>query len=255
MALDSNSRRLVSFMPKNCPQCNQIYDETENFCQTDGSVLVSPSQSAETVIVKAPVTNFQNQQPVAKQPNLHLIYGAILLLSIVAVGFAVAYFTTKNDDSKKETVAKPEVKENSNSNISVKVADKELNTAPPLTVEAVKGLLQKWESAQDKQSFSAYQDCYGSPFKGVKTTNKGDNIYDYNGWMADRRKTLKNAIGLDVEIKNLNVTIEGDLATVTFDQYYRSLRYSDWGPKEIKIKQTEKGARIVYENLKASYPL
>ncbi len=179
---------------KICPQCNQIYDDTENFCQTDGSVLVSPRQSAETVIVKAPATNFQHSQPVTKQPNLHLISGAILLLAIIAVGFAVAYFTTKNDDSKKETVAKSEVKENANSNVSVKVADKELNTTPPLSVEAVKGLLQKWEAAQDKQSFSAYQDCYGSPFKGIKTTNKSETVYDYSGWMADRRKMLNTAI-------------------------------------------------------------
>ena len=159
------------------------------------------------------------------------------------------------DTLKKETVVKSEIKENSNSNISVKVTDKEINSTPPLTVEAVKGVLQKWELSQDRQSFSAYQDCYGSPFKGIKTTNKSETVYDYSGWMADRRKMLKTAVGLDIEIKNLNISIYGDLATVTFDQYYRSLRYSDWGPKEMKVKQTDKGARIVYENLKASYPL
>jgi hypothetical protein len=232
-------------MSKHCPTCNRIYDDSENFCQDDGAVLFSSSQSAETVFINPSVTNSQNQQMVAKPPNLHLIYGAVLLLSVLAVGFGVAYLSSQNKIEEAPKV---------NSNVAVKVDDKEISS-PTITVEAVKGLLQKWEAAQDGQSFSAYRDCYTSPFKGIKTTPKGSNIYDYNGWMADRQEMLKNAVGLDVEIKNLQISIEGDTATVTFDQYYRSLRYSDWGPKELKIKQTPNGVKIVYENLKASYPL
>jgi hypothetical protein len=235
-------------MSKHCPNCNLIYEETEFFCQNDGSVLVSPNQSAETVIVKPPHMRSLGNPPITKQPNLHLIYGVVLLLSIVAVGFGTAYFSiskvSENTQNNKES-----------GNSTRKIADKELETKSELTVEAVKNLLQKWEAAQDTQSFSAYRDCYTSPFKGIKTTDKGDTVYDSGGWMADRRKMLQTAVGLDIEIKNLDITIAGDSATATFDQYYRSLRYSDRGPKELKIKQTPSGAKIFYENLKASYPV
>ncbi len=175
-----------------------------------------------------------------------------MLLSVVAVGFGVAYFSNQKKEQPKVS---EKIQNNEKENATVKVDDKELETKPKLTVEAVKDLLQKWETAQDNRSFSAYQDCYTSPFKGIKTTKKGDTVYDYSGWMADRRKMLNTAVGLDIEIKNLSITLAGDSATATFDQYYRSLRYSDWGPKEIKIKQTSSGAKIFYENLKASYPV
>jgi hypothetical protein len=239
-------------MLKHCPNCNHIYEETEFFCKNDGSVLVSPNQSAETVIVKSPQMRSPSNPQITKQPNLHLIYGVVLLFSVAAVGFGVAYFSNQKTEQSKVS-DKTQNKESGNA--TVKIDDKELETKPKLTVESVKDLLQKWETAQDKQSFSAYQDCYTSPFKGIKTTKKGDTVYDYSGWMADRRTMLQTAIGLDIEIKNLGITVEDDLATATFDQYYRSLRYSDWGPKEIKIKQTSSGAKIFYENLKASYPV
>jgi hypothetical protein len=61
--------------------------------------------------------------------------------------------------------------------------------------------------------------------------------------------------GLEVDVKNMRILIEGDTATVEFDQYYHSGSYSDWGPKVLKIKATPDGEKIVYEELKASYSL
>ena len=116
-------------------------------------------------------------------------------------------------------------------------------------------MIKFWENAQDAGDFEGYRSCYAKPFKGVKTVSKSSREYDYAEWMSDRRKMLGKAVGLDVEIKNLQISIDGETATVEFDQYYRSKNYSDWEPKVLKVKQTPAGAKIVYELLKASYPL
>jgi hypothetical protein len=72
--------------------------------------------------------------------------------------------------------------------------------------------------------------------------------------MVDRRRMFY-VESPTIEIKNMVIQINGDTATVEFDQYYRSARYSDWGPKIMKIKATTAGEKIIYEDLKASYPL
>lgn len=137
---------------------------------------------------------------------------------------------------------------------AAEVPTKQIETLP-ITAEAVRELLTRWEKAQDAQNYRAYQACYGQPFKGIKRVDSETKIYNYATWLGDRRKILSNAIGLDVEIKNLQISVEGDAATAEFDQYYRSLRHSDWGPKIVKLKMFPDGAKIVYEELKAAYPL
>lgn len=136
-----------------------------------------------------------------------------------------------------------------------KVSEQTDNQLSKLTENEIQNLLKFWENAQDAEDFEGYQRCCAKPFKGVKTTSKGSKEYSYAEWMIDRRKMLEKAVGLDVEIKNVQISLDGETAIVEFDQYYRSKNYSDWGPKVLKVKQTPGGAKIVYELLKASYPL
>lgn len=152
-----------------------------------------------------------------------------------------------SDITVNENITRPE-----NQNNGVKVFDKSVKS---LDEREIDNLLRLWENAQDAGDFEGYQSCYAKPFKGVKTTPKGSKEYNYAEWMADRRRMIKQAVGLDIEIKNRQVSIDGETATVEFDQYYRSKSFSDWGPKILKIKRTPGGAKIVYEMLKASYPL
>ena len=125
-----------------------------------------------------------------------------------------------------------------------------------ITEESVRTLMDLWVQAQNSRSFSTYQACYDPSFVGVKTVKNGHSqTYGYSSWMADRRKMLSQAINLSVQMTNVRIRINGDAAVVEFDQYYRSLKYSDWGPKEVRMKMTPSGARIVYEILKDSHPL
>jgi eukaryotic-like serine/threonine-protein kinase len=157
------------------------------------------------------------------------------------------------------------VKADSNSNAGNSNAQPASTITPPnitatassvLTSETVTDLINRWVRAQNEKDFGSYQSCYGVSFEGIKRTKSGrGSSYGFDGWMKDRWKMLRVASGFNLEIKNLRISIEGDSALVEFDQYYRSLRYSDWGPKVIRIKLTPAGEKIVYEELKASHLL
>jgi hypothetical protein len=198
-------------------------------------------------------------------------YLAIALFALVAGGAVVAYL--KSDSSVPSNVSMQQKNEPATtaqnnvapntvvskepaSNRNVEVVQYPDSKPQPLTAEVVRTLLSVWERAQENKSFASYQSCYDSSFSGVKTIKNGKiQTYSYNEWIADRRRMIANAVNLNLDISNLQIRVEGNTAIVEFDQYYRSLRYSDWGPKEIRVKMTPSGAKIVYEVLKASYPL
>ena len=110
---------------KRCPNCSQVFDDDNDYCLEDGTLLVHDSgrrpfgtfqSSGEmpTQVVNRPhATNPQLiDQPVSvrggsKTPQI-LILGVILLLAMTAVGFAVAFFVS----STKTEVA------NANSNVN-----------------------------------------------------------------------------------------------------------------------------------------
>ena len=57
---------------------------------------------------------------------------------------------------------------------------------------------------------------------------------------------------MDVRLNKLQISIQNETATVEFDQYFSVTGYADFGPKIIKVKRTENGAKIIYEELKSS---
>ena len=242
---------------------------TLSFCLMDGSVLLDESSGPETLRIPAaritdlPKTEIlqavpqQTQTPQSRPNNQALIYIVIALLALIAGGFAVAWLKSGNTES-------PQTKQQGAANSSstpapeaTRVAQSNANAnASTLTEAAVASLIERWRVAQNAADFAAYQSCYDVSFKGVKRTKSGELIYyDYAGWMRDRRRMMAENVGLKLEVKNLKVSISGDSAQVEFDQYYRSPRYSDWGPKVMQVKQTAIGEKIVYEDLKESRPL
>lgn len=258
---------VVNFM-KRCPNCNLVYSNENNYCLTDGTALISDAPEVPTLIARAPFT----EQPVPPvrpgKINSLGVYLAIGLFAVIVGGAVVAYvkFTPspvnapaqqKNDAPSGAASPAPP-----NGGVSQEPASKrgEVVQYPdakpqPLTADAVRNLLSAWERAQDTRNFATYQACYDASFIGVKTKGSTSQNYNYSSWMADRRRMIGNAVNLNVDISGLQIRVEGDTAFAEFDQYYRSLRYSDWGPKEIRVKMTPSGAKIVYEVLKASHPL
>ncbi len=234
----------------------------------DKAQPVNNASADTTVIIPAP----HIQQPIIQiRQGVHPLfaYSAVGLLALV-IGGAVIAWMKSGSNIQSNVSAKPKIEATTtvSSEIGQKTAiakeprdmrssvDADAKPQQQLTEEAVRTLLVSWERAQENKDFAIYQACYDSSFAGVKVTKRGSSkTYSYGGWMADRRRMITNAVNLNVDITNLRIKVEGNTAIAEFDQYYRSLRYSDWGPKEIRLKLTPSGAKIIYEALKASYPL
>lgn len=257
---------VVNFM-KRCPNCNRVYSDENNYCLTDGTALIPDAPEVPTLVASAPFIE-QPVPPVRPSVRPWWAYLAIGLLAVLVSGAVVAYVKSiaspANAPAQQKNDAPPGASSPAvpNGGVSQEPASKRgeavqyPDTKPQqLTADAVRNLLSAWERAQDTRNFATYQACYDASFVGVKTKGSTSQNYNYSTWMADRRRMIGNAVNLNVDISGLQIRVEGDTATAEFDQYYRSLRYSDWGPKEIRVKMTPSGAKIVYEVLKASYPL
>ena len=263
---------------KQCPTCKRAYaDETLTYCLDDGSLLSAPYDSEATQRIPPPrmtslpatvPSNLYQAHPEQSRRtgNPALPYIIVGLLALLVGGGLVALITFKDrgappaQSSTSLPASSPATTINKQDQVNATeeptIKSGQDRTSPILTTDAVKSLINRWVSAQNKKDLAAYQSCYGASFEGVKRTASGRLYhYDLDAWMRDRRRMMTAAEGLNIEVKNLRVSIEDDVAGVEFDQYYRSRQYSDWGPKTMKVKLTPVGERIVYEELKASNPL
>jgi hypothetical protein len=258
---------------KRCPKCNQAYEEDDlNFCLNDGTPLSTGYNSERTVELDPRRINppstisspSRSQKPLRQGVSPLFAYGLVGLLALLIGGGIVLWvksdtkeFPSLNQNAQQTAVNSTSPKElKVDSNQEIPKETETPFTAPPPTVESVQILMNRWEVAQDSQNFRSYESCYGYAFRGVLRTKSGRvKVYGFNDWMRDRRQMINQSGGLEVDVKNMRISINGDTATVEFDQYYRSGSYSDWGPKVIRIKSTPEGERIVYEELKASYSL
>lgn len=103
---------------------------------------------------------------------LYAVLGAMAAI-IVALGvaFFVTYTPTEKETAKADLNSNQTNNENKSQNIQntqpnipqTAISTKQIES-PPITTEAVRGLLIRWEKAQDTQSYRAYQACYGQPF-------------------------------------------------------------------------------------------
>jgi hypothetical protein len=241
---------------KKCPNCYATYSDDLSFCLNDGSVLVSLNEQETVLITK-------KTEPVSFQPHVKqgvspiFAYLTIGLLALLVGGGAIAWIMSRNNlpenvSTKKESESNEKPSKTEKPNIN----SPETPTPQPLTTETVQNLLSTWELTQDTRNYSKYRDCYDISFSGVKRTNSGD-VYNFNyvQWMNDRKKMYSKAKFINVRIDKQKISIQGDIATVEFDQYFVTNGYGDFGPKIMKIRMTEKGAKIIYEELKSSVPL
>lgn len=254
---------------KRCPNCNQIFDDENLFCLQDGTVLEVLNSSFPDTPTQV-LSSFPLKSVVQKDSgkSFYAIFGA---MAAVIIGLsAIVFFllsgrgdsagenklslnqTAANNQAQAETPFSSQNSPNKKANVETiveNVSDKTL----PITADEVRSLIISWEKAQDTRNFNAYKVCYSQQqFWGIKRTNEGkESRMNYGQWMSDRRKMLQNMI--DVEAQNLEISIEGDTATVTFTQQFQSVNYCDTGRKTLKIKMfADSGAKIIFEELKAA---
>jgi hypothetical protein len=140
------------------------------------------------------------------------------------------------EESKTEEKAKPKPKK---------------EPALPINKNEVSDLIDSWERAQNEADYNTYKSLYATEFSGIKRTTSGKvSRLNYNQWLNDRRKMLKNI--KSVTITNTNVTIVGNTATAEFTQDFESNNYQDTGQKILKIQMFSSGPKIIYEEMKDS---
>ncbi|MBK8813691.1 MAG: nuclear transport factor 2 family protein [Acidobacteria bacterium] len=240
---------------KKCPSCGRFFDGDNDFCLDDGSPLensATPASSPAPTVPYIPTVAGIGHKSTGT--GIYFVVGAmglvILSLSIVIYALAFRAPSPSAQDAVEKAVSAP--------NKAVAASTPDVNTAigspetPPLSAEAVRGLLARWEKSQNERSFAAYKNCYAQQFFGIKRTKSGrQSRMNYGVWMNDRSKMFRNVI--DVAVDDPQITVEGDSATVVFIQRFRSVNYEDTGQKTLKLKMLPEGARIVFEELKYVY--
>ena len=214
------------------------------FCLEDGSALLVADEEPTIVFQKnaAPIP------PVKQGVSPIYFYLTVGLMGVLIFGGIAFLVTWKN-----YTPDNPPVNNSSTQNAETPKPTPLQPTPTPLTAETVRNLMERWEKAQDTRDFSLYKSCYDASFRGTKRTISGSvSQYNYNQWLDDRQKMMSKAKYMDVRIDKMRISAENETATVEFEQYFSTTGYADFGPKLIKVKMTENGAKIVYEELKSS---
>jgi tetratricopeptide (TPR) repeat protein len=114
------------------------------------------------------------------------------------------------------------------------------NTAQ--AANAVEAAVIKWAKAWSARDVSAYLAAYASDYTvdGLTRSN----------WEAQRRARIGGPKSIDVQLSNLTIDQQGDTASVTFRQAYRSDRLSSTVTKTLKLALQNGQWRIVDETSK-----
>lgn len=179
----------------------------------------------------------------AKKSNLPIIIGSAV--GGVVVFIILMVLLVGGEDSKSETTAQE----------TPPATTTQTETATQAISEAeVRTFFDRWLAAWNNIDAPTYSACYSRDFYGIKRMKSGTTkTYDFQGWIDDRITMARKATGLLIQAEDLNVSIDdASNATVRFTQFYYSEKYSDQGPKVLKIRSENGTLKIVYEELEYS---
>jgi len=103
-----------------------------------------------------------------------------------------------------------------------------------------------WEDASASDDITRYSAFYSSEFQSP-TGKAGGNNWNYDSWMRDQQNKSIRRNSLDIQIKNLKITITGESATAKFCQIFTSDVYNDIGSKTLRLKYQNMKWLIVFE--------
>jgi len=120
----------------------------------------------------------------------------------------------------------------------------------------VKQFLSHWIAVQNGHDFGRYSRLYAPDFIGVKRASSGRKTeYRRAAWLADRRPMMDKSKHLHLSAENVRIHVEEGAAIVTFDQYFSTRNYADWGPKVLRLRPVRGDLYIVHEEMLTSYKL
>jgi len=123
----------------------------------------------------------------------------------------------------------------------------ESEVSPP---SAVPDFISRWQRDQNDRNVTDYDSLYAYDFIGTKASPDGKKFtFDRAGWLRDRNKMIKQSTDLHVDVKNLQTSVDRGFISVHFDQYFRTTRFGDYGPKVMKLRPTADGFQIMSEEM------
>ncbi len=139
--------------------------------------------------------------------------------------------TSAAEEKPTPPVTKPAVQEAS----GVAVATQEKKSFEPKIPklsdsELVTARIESWAEAWRQKNISAYLKFYSDKFIPEDFTSR-------KAWEAQRRNRLSNKQGsIILKLDNINVSLDGNQANVTFNQHYKSANYADDVVKVLKLE-------------------
>jgi hypothetical protein len=219
---------------KRCPNCNLTYEDSEFFCQQDGTSLVSFGSTEETVVIPTPSFNHQpypNQVNVqSKNPIMYLTFGVILLLSALVVGLGVVFFYEKGKDEKTEKVENKPVEKTNEPKYSPQPVAKTPSNVPnppvvpqPPTVNneqirnEVTGRISTWKSTAESRDLNSYMTNYAERIDYYRKNNAGKSFV-----LNDKQKAFSkfDSIKINIDIVSITPDAAGENASAIIDKEF-----------------------------------
>jgi tetratricopeptide (TPR) repeat protein len=115
-------------------------------------------------------------------------------------------------------------------------------TSPATTEKAIKDAVTHWAQAWSAKDVDSYLAAYASDFSADGMSR--------SKWEAQRRDRLTKPKTIEVKISNLKIKQQGDTASATFRQAYRSDRHRSTVTKTLELALQNGQWRIVKESSK-----
>jgi len=214
---------------KRCPNCNQTYpDDDLNYCFSDGTPLVSisDSSSAPTVIIPSPFVR-QSAQSVRQGVNPMFAYLAIGLLALLVGGAVVMWIKS---DSSASSIAKNETPTTAPTPIEQKIVvsneQKDNLKQEQETLEKERQKLadeRKKLDAKKNETFSSPTTRLSQPSSGTWFVVLG-SYPKYESEKANQRLRYVQSLGYDATIVDTNnyPGFKGGLYSVVVGPYSKS---------------------------------
>jgi capsular exopolysaccharide synthesis family protein len=127
------------------------------------------------------------------------------------------------------------------------IAEKELTKTKVVSAEAsIENFVEKWRRSWEEGDVLTYIGCYHSGF-----TARG---MDIQAWKNYKQEIFKRTVEREVQLSDINIKLDGSIATVTFKQSYQTTNYKGYGLKTLQLANYQGNWSILdesYESLPA----
>jgi murein L,D-transpeptidase YafK len=127
------------------------------------------------------------------------------------------------------------------------IAEKEPAKTKVVSTEAsIENFIEKWRRSWEEGDVQTYIGCYHSGF-----TARG---MDIQAWKNYKQDIFKRTVDREVQLSDINIKLDGSIATVTFKQRYETENYKGYGLKTLQLANHQGNWSILdesYESLPA----